>query len=71
MENTPKNNTLQPWYFPRAILAGPIFPFHISASLTPAEITVERLAYQTEVEAARPAWQIALAAELCALGAAE
>ena len=71
METIPKYDDAQPPFLPRTILAGPIFPFFISAPLSPAEITIERLAFTAEVAAARPAWQIALAAALCALGAAE
>ena len=70
MQNTPKNNGVQPPLLPRAILGGAILPFFLSEPLTPAQITIERLAFAAEVEATRPAWQIALAGALAALGGA-
>ena len=68
MENTPEFRNTQPLHFPRAILSGAIVPFYISAPLTPAEITVEKIIHRVEVEATRPAYLRALAGALGALG---
>ena len=53
---------------PRCFLGVPLLPFYISEPLTPAEITIEGLAFAAEVAATRPSWQIALTGALTALG---
>ena len=55
---------------PRHALVAPLLPFFLTEQFSPAEITVERLAFAVEVEASRPSWQIALAGALVALDGA-
>lgn len=55
---------------PRSILGSAILPFFLSVRLSPAEIAVERLIHEIEVEAARPSWHRALAGALVALAGA-
>ena len=70
MQNTPKFSGAQPPVLPRAILAAALLPYFIDAPLSAREITIERLVFETEVQATRPSHILALAGALAALGGA-
>ena len=64
-DNTPAKKFPQG---PRSTLGAQIWPYQVTAKLTPSEIEVERLVYTIEVEAARPPWQAVLAGALAGIG---